>query len=44
MEDLEGCFDRLTGVVVMGKGVLEELLKSNASLNITITTLTDTNA
>ena len=27
-----------------GKGVLEELVKSNASLTITIATLTDTNA
>ena len=27
-----------------GKGVLKELVKSNASLNITIATLTDTNA
>ena len=44
MEDLEGCFDSLTGVAVTGKGVLEELAKSNASLTITISTLTDSNA
>ena len=30
MEDLEGCFESLAGVVVTGKGVLEELVKSNA--------------
>ena len=29
---------------MMGKGVLEELVKSNAYLTITIATLTDTNA
>ena len=29
---------------MMGKGVLEELVKSNAFLTITIATLTDTNA
>ena len=44
MEDLEGCFDSLAGVAVTGKGVLEELVKSNASLTITIVTLTDSNA
>ena len=44
VEDLEGFFDRLAGVVVTGKGVLEELVKYNASLTITIATLTDTNA
>ena len=44
MEELEGCFDRLAGVVMTGKGVLEELVKSNASLTITIATLNDTNA
>ena len=44
MEDLEGCFGSLTGVEVTGKGVLEELVKSNTYLTITITTLTDTNA
>ena len=43
VEDLEGCFDSLAGVAMTGKGVLEELVKSNASLTITITTLTDTN-
>ena len=30
--------------MVTGKGVLEELVKSNASLTITIATLTDSNA
>ena len=44
VEDLEGCFDSLAGVAVTGKGVLEELVKSNASLTITIVTLTETNA
>ena len=44
MEDLKGCFDSLAGIPVTCKGVLEELLKSNASLTITITTLTDTNS
>ena len=44
MEELEGCFDSLAGVEVTGKGVLEELVKSNASLTITIATLTDSNA
>ena len=44
VEDLEGYFDNLTGVAVTGKGVLEELVKSNASLTITIATLTDSNA
>ena len=44
VEDLEGFFDSLTGVVVTGKVVLEELVKSNASLTITISTLTNTNA
>ena len=44
MEDLEGCFDSLAGVAVMGKGVLEELVNSNAYLTITIATLTDSNA
>ena len=44
LEDLEGCFDSMVEVAVMGKGVLEELVKSNASLTITIATLTDTNA
>ena len=36
--------DILAGVAVTGKGVMEELVKSNASLTITIATLTDTNA
>ena len=44
VEDLEGCFDSLAGVAVTGKGVLEELVKSNSSLTITIATLTETNA
>ena len=44
MEDLEGCFDILAGVAVTGKGMLEELVKSNASLTVTIATLTDSNA
>ena len=43
MEDLEGYFDSLAGVAVTVKGVLEELVKSNASLTVTIATLTDTN-
>ena len=43
VEELECCFDRLTGVAVTGKGVLEELVKSNASLTITIATLPGTN-
>ena len=38
VKDLEGCFDRLVGVAVTGKGVLEELVKSNAYLTITIAT------
>ena len=44
MEDLEVCFDILVGVVVTVKGVLEELVKSNASITITIATLADNNA
>ena len=44
VEDLEVCFDSLAGVAVTRKGVLEELVKSNASLTITIATLTDSNA
>ena len=44
MEYLEGCFYSLAGVAVTGKGVLEELVKSNASLTSTISTLTDSNA
>ena len=44
VEDLKVCFDSLAGVAVTGKGVLEELVKSNASLTITIATLTDSNA
>ena len=44
VEDLEGFFDSLEGVTVTGKGVLEELMKSNASLTIIIATLTDSNA
>ena len=44
VEDLEDCFDSLIGVAVIGKGVLDELVKSNASLNITFSTLTNTNA
>ena len=44
MEDLEGCFESLEGVAVTSKGLLEELVKSNASLTITIATLTDSNA
>ena len=44
VEDLEGYVDSLAGVVVTGEGVLEELVKSNASLTITIATLADTNA
>ena len=43
MEYLEGCLDSLAGVAVTGKGVLEELVKSNYSLTITIATLTDSN-
>ena len=41
---LEGCFDSLPGVAVTGKGVLEEMVNSNASLTNTIATLTDTNS
>ena len=44
VEDLEGYFDSLAGIAVTGKGVLEELVKSNASLTITIATLTDSNS
>ena len=44
VEDLEVCFDSLAGVAVTGKGVLEELVKSNTSLTITIATLAETNA
>ena len=44
MEDLEGCVYSLMGVVVTGKGVLEELVKSNAYLIITIAPLIDSNA
>ena len=44
MEYLEGCFDSLAGVAVTGKGVLDELVKSNASLTINISTLTDNKA
>ena len=43
VEELESCFDSLAGVAVTGKGVFEELVKSNASLTITISTLTNTN-
>ena len=44
MEDLEGCFDSLAGIAGTGKRVLEELVKYNSSLTITIATLTNTNA
>ena len=44
VEDLEGCFDSLAGVAVKVKRVLEEMVKSNDSLTITIATLTDSNA
>ena len=44
LEDLEGCFNSLAGVAVTGKRVLEELVKSNAFLTITISTLTYSNA
>ena len=44
VEDLKVCFGSLAGVAVTGKGVLEELVNSNASLTITISTLTDINA
>ena len=44
VEDLEGCFGSLSDIVVTNKGVLEELVKSNVSLTITIATLTDSNA
>ena len=44
MEYLEGCFYSLEVDVVTGKGVLEEMVKYNASLNITIATFTDINA
>ena len=43
MEDSEDCFDSLAGVLMTGKGVLDELVKYNASLTITIATLTNTN-
>ena len=44
VQDLEGCFDSLEWVAVTGKGVSEELVKSNAYLTNTISTLTDTNS
>ena len=44
LEDLEVFFYSLAGVAVTGKGVLGELVKSNASLTITIANLTYTNA
>ena len=44
VEDLESSFHSLAGVAVMSKGVLDKLVKSNASLTITIATLTNTNA
>ena len=44
MEDLEGYFNSLAGVAVTGRGVLEEMVNSNASLTNTIATLTDTNS
>ena len=44
VEDLEGCLDSLAGVAATGKGVLEELVKSNVSLTINISTLADSNA
>ena len=40
---VEDLVDRLVGVAVTGKGVLEELVKSNASLTINTATLTNTN-
>ena len=43
VEYLEGFFYSLAGVAVTGKGLLDELVKSNASLTITIVTLTDSN-
>ena len=43
VEYLEGFFDSLAGVVVTGKVVLEEVVKSNVSPTITIATLTDNN-
>ena len=42
MEYLESCFDSLDGIAVTGKGVLEEMVNSNASLTSTISTLNDT--
>ena len=44
VEYLEGCFDSLAGVALTGKEVLDKLVKSNASLTITIATLTDRNS
>ena len=44
VEYLEGCFDILAGVAVTSKGVLEELVKSNAFLTNKIVTLTNTNS
>ena len=44
VEDLEGCFDRLYGVAVTGKVVLEETLNSNTYLTNNISTLNDTNS
>ena len=44
VEYLEGFFDSLAGVAVTGKGVLEEMVNSNAFLTNPIATLTDTNS
>ena len=44
MEYLEGCFKSLAGVAVTGKGVLEEMVDSNASLINTFIILTNTNS
>ena len=44
VEDLEVFFDSLAGVEVTGKGVLEEMVHSNAFLTNTIATLIDTNS
>ena len=44
LDDLEGCFDSLAGAEGAKVPTLDELVKTNAALMKSISTLTDTNA
>ena len=44
LEDTEGCFDSLTGVVATERATLTKLVKANATLAASNATLTTTNA